>query len=167
MIYEGVFSIILLIIPAVHLEIIIASYGKNDPGFFQNNHSIIINGVATAPSSRGFNVAVISPSNGYILGVGSFDTYGQMKASAAMISFINKYPNGSILCIAVSDSGNDLTQDGIDYLAGLGSIDSSSIQWRTSFAMLTAKDVSKPAWFAEMHADVGKGPSILKSSLRF
>ena len=96
-----------------------------------------------------------------------------------MISFISKYPSGSIVCIAVTDSaistaGNSMSGDSksklsqavLDYLASLGSIRASSIQWRTSFALLTAKGVPKPAWFAEKYADYGRGPSILKSSLR-
>ena len=169
-----------LIIPAVHLDIIIASYGKGDPGFGDSNHSISINGIATAPSYRGFNVVVISPSNGYTLGVGNFDTYGELNASTAMISFISKYPSGSIVCIAVTDSASAssyyhqsgayewriTSQAAIDYLASLGSINASNIQWRTSFALLTAKGVPKPAWFAEKYAVDGRGPSIIKSSLR-
>ena len=123
----------------VQLDIIIASYGKNDPGF-----SLIkvtkLNGIDTGVEGRGFNVVVISSSNGKTLGIGNFDTYVDSNASSSMINFINSYPDGSILCIAITDSAAEkLTQDAKDYLALMGSSGASSISWSSSLAMLTAK----------------------------
>ena len=149
------------------MDISITSYGKSDPGF-SFNPGIIINGIDKGKMRRGFNVVVISPTNGYTLGVGHFDTYGETNDSAAMISFISNYPDGSIVCIATADSAErKLTQDAKDYLAGLGSVGISSINLRTSFAMLTAKGVPKPSWFVEKYASKGKGPSTIQSTLQF
>ena len=151
---------------SVQLDITIVSYGKDDPGFLESQ-AIKINGIDTGPSLRGFNIVVISSTNGYILGTENFDTYAHQNNSAAMISFINKYPDGSIVCIAVSGTGNKLTQEAVHYLAWLGSTGVSSIDFRSSFAMLTAKGVPKPSWFAEKYAARHRGPSIILLSLRF
>ena len=160
-----VLSFISLAFP-VQLDITIASYGRDDPGF-PKKQSIKINGIDTRPTLRGFNIVVISSTHGYILGVGRFDTYGNGNNSAAMISFISKYPDGSIVCIAAYDTANGLTQEAVNYLASLGSTGVSSIDFRSSFAMLTAKGVPKQSWFAEKYAARFQGPSIIKSSLRF
>ena len=112
-------------------------------------------------------MAVISSGNGKTLGIGNFDTYGDANASSSMINFINSYPDGSILCIAITDSASEkLTQDAKDYLALLGSNGASSISWRSSLAMLTAKGSPKPVWFKEKYATAGNGPSIIVASLQ-
>ena len=85
----------------------------DDPGI-SNNRAIKIYGIDTGPSLRGFNIFVFSPTYGYILGVGHFDTSVNQYDSAAMIYFISKHPDGSIVCIAVFDSANGLTQDAIN-----------------------------------------------------
>ena len=66
---------------------------------------------------------------------------------------------------SLTPQNNCLTQDAKDYLAGLGSVGISSIDRRSTLAMLTAKGVPKPAWFVEKYASRGNGPSIIKSSL--
>ena len=150
----------------VQLDIRIASYGKSDPGFSLNK-VIKINGIDTGAAGRGFNVVVISPGNGNILGVGNFDTHGKQSQSSSMINFIKSYPDGSVLCIAITDSAESkLTQDAKDYLALLGSVGVSSVALRSSLAMLTAKGLPQPNWFEEVFATKGNGPSIIETSLR-
>ena len=112
-------------------------------------------------------MVVISSGNGKILGIGNFDTFGKQSESSSMINFINSYPDGSILCIAITDSAESkLTQDAKDYLALLGSVGISSVARRSSLAMLTAKGLTQPDWFEEVFATKGNGPSIIETSLR-
>ena len=150
------------------MDITITSYGKSDPGFTYNHVPITVNGIDAGSGRRGFNVAIISPITGSTLGIGNFDTYGSASANAALMSFIDQYPDGSIVCIAITDSANaHLTQDTKIYLASLGSVGTSTIQLRSTLAMLTAKGVVKPIWFQEKYAVKGRGPSIIEASLRF
>ena len=149
------------------MDITITSYGKSDPGFTYNHVPITVNGIDAGSGRRGFNVAVISPITGSTLGIGSFDTHGSASANAALMSFIDQYPNGSIVCIATTDSANArLTQEAKIYLASLGSVGIATIQVRSTLAMLTAKGVVKPIWFQEKYALQGKGPSRIEASLR-
>ena len=112
-------------------------------------------------------MVLISSGNGNIIGARNFDTYDDRIASSSMVNFINSYPDGSILCIAITDSASrKLTQDAKNYLALLGSSGASSIDVRSSLAMLTAKGLPKPDWFEEKYATVGNGPSIIETSIR-
>ena len=85
-----------------------------------------------------------------------------------MVSFIESFPDGSIVLIAAYDSAeNNFTQQAKDYFASLGSVGAASLGWRTSLAILTAKGVPKPDWFAEKYAAAGAGPSIVKATFHF
>ena len=120
------------------------------------------------PKGRGFNIVVLSSTDGSTLGTGNFDTYGQVNASKDMVSFIESFPDGSIICIVVTDSAARLlSQDAKNYLAVLGSVGVSSLALRHSLALLTTKGASKPTWFAEKYAKRGAGPSMIDATLRF
>ena len=150
----------------VELNITIKSYGSEDPGYGQQ--PIQINGNNIGTSSRGFNVVVMSHINGQKLGADNFDTYGNSAADDAMVNFIESFPNGSIIVMAATDSAEaKLSQDTRDYISSLGSISINSIQFRSSFALLTSKGTSKPDWFAEKYAAVKNGPSVIEANMRF
>ena len=153
---------------AVEIKIIIASYGMSDLGFPGLNQAIQINGVYSEAKGRGFNIAVLSPTDGLTLGTGNFDTHAQVDANADMVNFIERFPDGSIICIAVTDSAAQfLSQDAKNYLGGLGSNGVASIRLRESLALLTAKGPTKPTWFVEKYANAGAGPSVIDATLRF
>ena len=150
----------------VELNIAIASYGHDDPGY--GSQQFKINGIATGTKSRGFNVVVISHTQGTNLGQHSFDTYESASASSEMVYFINNFPNGSIVMIAAFDDASEqLSQEAKDYFSSLGSTGIASMSLRSSLAMLTAKGVPKPVWFAESYAVKTKGPSLVTATLRF
>ena len=150
------------------VRINIASYGFDDPGFPGPKQAIQINGVYSEAKGRGFNIVVLSSTDGSTLGTGNFDTHGQADASKDMVSFIESFPDGSIICMAVTDAAAELlSQDAKNYLAGLGSVGVASIGLRQSLALLTAKSQTKPTWFAEKYANISAGPSVIDATLRF
>ena len=154
-----------MIFISVELDITISSYGKSDPGY-GGARSFKVNGVFTGTQVCGFNVLVLSHINGKQLGAKGFDTYGEDDAGFKMVEFIEGFPNGSILLLAVMDSAHaKLSQQTKEYLYDLGSAGVASIHLRSSLALLTAKG-KKPAWLVEKFAEKGKGPSIVTSHLR-
>ena len=160
------FYIVIYLYISVELNITVKAYGRDDPGYGQQ--IIKVNGSNIGTLSRGFNVVVMSHVNGQQLGENNFDTHGDSAADDAMVNFIESFPNGSIIVMAATDSAAaKLSQDTRDYISSLGSISINSIQFRSSFALLTAKGISKPDWFAEKYAARYNGPSIIEANVRF
>ena len=84
------------------------------------------------------------------------------------LNFIESFPDGSIVCMAVTDSAEkNLSQDAKNYVAGLGSVNIDSLGRRHTLALLTAKGVAKPAWFIKKYARAGEGPSIIEATFWF
>ena len=149
----------------VELNITITSYGGDDPDY-SGGRSFKINGVFTGTQARGINVVALSHMNGQQLGAKDFDTFGAADAGIKMVEFIEAFPNGSILLLAAMDSADaNLPQQTKEYLSNFGSIGINNIQFRSSFALLTAKG-KKPAWFVEKSAERYKGPCIIQASLK-
>ena len=149
----------------VELNITISSYGKDDP-HYSGGRSFKINGVFTGTQARGINVLVLSHINGQQLGAKDFDTHDAADAGIKMVEFIEAFPNGSILLFAAKESTDaKLPQQTKEYLSNFGSIGINNMQFRSGFAMLTAKS-KKPAWFVEKSAERYKGPCIIHASLR-
>ena len=79
-----------------------------------------------------------------------------------MIQFIDSSPDGSIIAIAVVDEGiYRLSQNARNYIANLGSTFIAELKYRDTLALVTAKGVPKPLWFAEKITKAGEGSCYL------
>ena len=137
------------------------AHGFEHPMVFKSV-PIVVNGNDTGVNGRGFNVVVISAEDGIILKGQAFDTYSDIGASGMMIQFIDSSPAGSILAIVVQDEGSEkLTQSARDYITSLGSRYVAGLSFRDTLALVTAKGVPKPPWFAEDRKRGGDGSSSL------
>ena len=143
------------------MDINITTASFDDPG--KGTYTpIIIDGVDSGLKARGFNVVVLSAVDGDILKKKTFDTYGSSTASSNMVDFIESSPDGSVIVIAVRDEGTRyLKQSARNYIASLGSRYVATLGYRDTLAIVTAKGVPKPSWFAEKTAKKGKGPTRL------
>ena len=159
---------IINVVSPVRLNIIIESYGVDDPGFDMKRSPFRINGIETGHASHGLNVVVISSTNGCTLGIGNFYMFHSLSNPyTALMSFTSRYPDGSIVCIAITGTVNFwFAYEVKTYLASLGSVGALYIHGGSSLAMLTVKGLPKPAWFKEKYAIRGIGPSILVASLQ-
>jgi hypothetical protein len=55
---------------------------------------------------RGINIVAIDPQTGQPSCATTFDTFAEAEGSEALIEFINRLPNGTIVALAVGDEGN-------------------------------------------------------------
>ena len=112
----------------------------------------------TLNGARGFNVAVVDPATGALMGpVMNFDTYSANPITGepwlTMINYLNSVPTGALIMIAVGDdagltpnilqscarrSGAWLEQ-GLQTLEALGSTQIRGYCFRDSWAMATVK----------------------------
>ena len=124
--------------------------------------AIMINGIESGLKARGFHVVILSATDGEVSKKNIFDTYKDASASREMIQFIDSSPDGSIVIIAVVHTAHaKLTQDARKYIASLGSSQVADLGYRETLALVTAKGVSRPPWFAENRKARGTGPSSL------
>ncbi|MCL6547120.1 MAG: hypothetical protein K6T61_18045 [Bryobacteraceae bacterium] len=74
---------------------------------FRWNGQVIFDTVGGGPG-RGINVLAVDPVTGAFGPVRSFDTWGDETASAALISFLDSLPAGTLVLFAVADEGTRL-----------------------------------------------------------
>ena len=105
------------------LHIVARSAGK-DVGDFGH---IYINGQEFSPNQRGYNLVLIDPAAGRVLGAANFDTHDPRQspeASAAMAAWIDALPDGVIVAGAVRDAASlSLGEDAVAALRRLGVTD--------------------------------------------
>ena len=145
----------------ISVDIKVIACGFDDPGCGETA-PIIINGVDSGLKYRGFHVVVLSATDGRIVKQQVFDTHGHASASSEMTRFIDESFDGSIIVVAVRDTGSRiLGSDANDYIKNLGSRNITTLDFREALALVTSKGQPKPSWFAEMYTKRGKGPSVL------
>ena len=147
------------------MDINITAASFDDPG--KGTYiTIMTDGVKSGLKARGFHVVVISAVDGNILKKNIFDTYLSGTASSNMVDFIESSPTGSVIVIAVRIEGTRyLKQSARNYIASLGSRHVATLGYRDTLAIVTAKGVPKPSWFAEKTAKSGNGPTRLACRL--
>lgn len=137
--------------------------GMSDPNW-NAKKTIVLNGVDVGTQGRGFHVAIVF--NRTVLKKGAFDTHGSTAKSAELVEFINSSPNGSVVLAATHDSAAScLTVEAKAYFIALGSAYITSLGLRHSLALISAKGVPKPSWFAEKYASYGNGPVTISQLL--
>ncbi len=112
---------------------------------------------------RGMTVAVIDPNTGIRLSESrTFDTWftsygtGTFANTQAFINYVNSFPNGTILAIAIEDEGGFVTPGGIPWsnpiveqayqlLESLGSAQIRQVKYQGGWAMITIKGQGKLA----------------------
>ena len=149
----------------ISVDIKVIACGFDDPGF-GGTTPIIVNGIDSGLKQRGFHVVVLSATDGRIVKKQVFDTHGHASASSEMTRFIDESFDGSIIVVAVRDTGSRILGSiANDYIKNLGSRNITTLGYREALALVTSKGQPKPSWFAEMSTNAGKGPSFLNVRL--
>ena len=151
------------------LKIEVLSGGGSDPG---GKQSIIkVNGIDYSRHGRGFNVVVLSGSNGDVISTGIFDTHCCQHEANRMIVYLNSIQNGHIVLISIGDDAAiSMTAEAELAIHALGAktpltagwMSYGSSRFRGTFALVTRKGRDKPTWFVEKSADKREGPSHIK-----
>jgi hypothetical protein len=82
---------------------------------------IHVQGRDVSPDGRGYNLAVIDPTNGSVEATASLDTHLDEGASAALAAFLAQVPAGHIVAVAAADEASRLLgTDAVEALRGLG-----------------------------------------------
>ncbi len=82
---------------------------------------IYLNGRNVSPEGRGYNLAVIDPTDGAVEAVAHFDTHLDETASQKVADFIKAIPRGRIVAVAVADEASRLLgEEAVGLLSAIG-----------------------------------------------
>jgi hypothetical protein len=97
---------------------------------------IYVNGVDVAPNQRGYNLVALDAA-GAVLDTAVFDVLGDPRASAALATWLARWPAGTIVAGAVADEASvNLGQDAVDALRAAGVAGDLRNRFRTSHAFV-------------------------------
>ena len=122
--------------------------------------SITLNGInivttCTNGHGRGLHVAVIDGGSVNVTNVHCFDTYADPNASSNFVQLINSVPTGMFVAISAKDEvTNQLSQQAIQAIEGLGSKYIRQIKYRGSWVILGRKG-ALPGTVLEAASNVG------------
>jgi len=132
--------------------------------------AISVNGVDYSQHKRGYNLVVIDIKTGKVEGSKAFDTHGSYSAGSFMLSYVNRLQFGKIVIAAIHDEGaNEMSSWGYDALRRIGGKPPFQDNYRGSFALIGYKgmrDAYVP-WIKQGSNERGKGPTVLRASLKF
>ncbi len=82
---------------------------------------IYVNGRNVSPEGRGYNLAVVNPTDGKVETVTHFDTHLDEAASQEMAYFLNAIPRGKIVAVAAADEASRLLgEEAVGLLGTIG-----------------------------------------------
>ncbi|MDZ7724834.1 MAG: C25 family cysteine peptidase [candidate division KSB1 bacterium] len=119
-----------------NISLRVESAGKRQGNFAR----ILVNSQSVMPTSRGFNVAVLTNNCAEICATATFDTWGNEQASEKLADFISNVPENDYVLVAVKDeASNRLYEPALNALETLGSVHCRDIGPFDSWAIIGRK----------------------------
>ena len=91
----------------------------------------------------------------------NFDTQGDSTSSAKLNEYINGAPQNTIIAVVAQDSASTHFGSVKDTLKSIGGT-KSSIELRSSYALLGFKGGLDPGWTIEAYNERGQGPTVIR-----
>lgn len=142
------------------LEVLSAGY---EDGNFAR---ILVNSQPVIEPSRGHNLAVISPTNGQVLFVRTYDILTSQDEANAMADLIHDLVPGSYVLISIMDEGSyNMTERAYQALESIGSKLCRSVGYRDSWAIVGIKGAPIGS-VAEKHVPAAQGIATVQDTLK-
>eukprot|EP00118_Oscarella_pearsei_P006901 m.32299 g.32299 ORF g.32299 m.32299 type:complete len:385 (+) comp31622_c0_seq1:456-1610(+) len=143
-----------------HIFVTVRSEGCDDQGRKGCGTAMVeINNRVMYLPYRGHNILVFSEVTGHQISRGHFDTHAR-GGGQKLASFINSIPKGSIVLVAVGDSGGTVDTRAEAELRSIGAIPPLDLKLRESWALIGYKGGWKP-WVRQAYNPRYDGPTII------
>ena len=129
----------------IPVRVISGGYRSTPLARFDWNNRTLFSTIGGGPG-RGINVLSVDPMTGVLSAVSSFDTWGDEKASTALVTYLSSLPNGTVALFAVADEASyRLSQAAKAAIAiWFGSRYIQQLGYQHSWALIGRKGFSAP-----------------------
>jgi hypothetical protein len=104
---------------------------------------IYVNGESVSPNKRGYNLALLHPQTGDVMGTASFDIHLDPGASQALADFLAGVSPGTVVAVAAADEASRLLgQEAVDALQGIGAVADLRDRFRWGHAIIGVQGTS-------------------------